>query len=283
MGVVMRDPSEIEVYLQYGVDFKRRRIYFGNAVGESEVTSESVGTAVRALDRMVYDDPSKPVEIHIASYGGDPYMALGLYDKIQELPCKVEFYGRGAIMSAAVIIMCACDERFLAENATVMLHEGSSDPGERNVTDLAISSEEDTRLNSLICGMLADRTFVSSPDFWLNIARRDLFISPSEALFLGLADRILPRRKRGNHRKAAAHLFKVNKPSRRQLQSIFNKLSSRVRNVDITNIVVRMPVEECEEVQPDGKQEVVQPELGDRGGRDGDGGGGPPGTEHEPA
>jgi len=252
----VRDPSELEIYLQYGIDFKQRRIYFGDTVGDSDVTAESVGTAVRAMDRMIDEDPSKTIQIHVASYGGDPYMALGLYDKIQEAPCKVEFYGRGAIMSAAVIIMCACDERFLAENATVMLHEGSSNPGERNVTDLAISSEEDARLNGLICGMLADRTFVSSSDFWLNIARRDLYISPSEALFLGLADRVLARRKRGNHRKAAAYLFKTNKPSKRQLQSIFNKLSSRVRNVDITNVTVRMPVEECEheETQADGKE-----------------------------
>jgi len=257
----MKDPTEMELYLQYGIDLKARRIYFSDPDSDTEITNRSVGLAIRAIDRMIQENPDKPIELHVMSYGGDPYAILGLYDKIQESPCKFEFHGRGGIMSAAVLLLCACDERIISANSTIMMHEGTTNLGEKSVTDLAINAEEDARLMRLIVDILASRTFVDSKEFWLNIARRDLYVSPQEALLLGLADKIEPYRKRGNFRQATAHLFKTCKPNKKQLKSIFSRLAHRVRNIDIQSVTIRLPQEEYEEQTP-----AVQAEEQQNGG-----------------
>src|SRR5271170_5768045 len=119
----MATQTELTDSLIHGIDLKTRRIYFGRFLDDGDdnpgdFTQASIELAIRALHKMSLDAPGKPIEIHMNSYGGDPYAMLRLYDEILSCPCQVKFYGGGAIMSAATWIMAVCDERYLYPNAT---------------------------------------------------------------------------------------------------------------------------------------------------------------------
>src|SRR5690606_29665264 len=148
------DKSDLTDSIVYGIDLKNRRIYFGVPLdwGSEDLggfTSASVELAIRAIHKMVSDAPGRPIEIHMNSYGGDPYAMLRLYDEILACPSQVKFYGGGAIMSAATWILVACDERYLHPNTTVMVHDGW-EIIEGNHTDNQIRAAQEKRLQELL-------------------------------------------------------------------------------------------------------------------------------------
>jgi len=198
--------TELTDNLAYGVDLKNRRIYFGvnldtHDVSEStDFTLSSVELAVRAMHRMATDAPGKPIELHMSSYGGDTYAMLKLHDEILACPCQIRFVGSGPIMSSASFIMAVCDERTLHPNAVVMVHELSDDQGRNKHTDIAINANENKRLMDQLCSIYEANSRMPK-EFWLDICQRDVYLTASEAVSLGLADKIVEPKKRGNLRK----------------------------------------------------------------------------------
>src|ERR1039458_9950262 len=93
LRIIMAEKTELTDLLAYGIDMKSRRIYFGVNLDQSDentfsdFTLGSVEAAVRAIHRMIIDAPGKPIELHMNSYGGDPYAMLRLYDEILSCPC----------------------------------------------------------------------------------------------------------------------------------------------------------------------------------------------------
>lgn len=249
----MKDTSLYDSYLQFGVDYQKRRIHFGNPALETDVDETSVSIAMRALEKMkdLKSGTAKTadIELHLATYGGDVYMGMALYDKIMETPCRIRFFGRGPIMSMGAWIMCACDERSVSENSTILLHEGSTDNGVNTVTGSAIDAEESTRLNELLAAILAKRTFVDSVGFWLGMMQKDLYITPKEALLLGLVDSVVPHIKRGRFRQGATLRSKKEKPTKKQLSQVIKKLRKRVHDLDVRAIDIRVPVDEEQEIE----------------------------------
>lgn len=249
----MAEKTDLVDILAYGVDLKNRKIYFGvnlDASEPSEATNfslSSVEYAVRALHRLSNDAPGKPIEIHMCSYGGDPYAMLRLYDQILTCPCQVKFYGSGAIMSAATWIMVACDERYLYPNTTVMVHDGS-DGWEGRHTDGQIMAAEMRRLQDLLYDIYAQNTRMPK-SFWQDVCQRDLYLTAQEAVVLGLADKIIEPRKRGNLRKVRYAALKK-EVDRKSLKKLITDIYSRINKVNIPKI-------ELNEV----KKEAADPNL----------------------
>ncbi len=232
----MAEKSELTDYLLYGVDLKERRIYFGVTLDIEEptdVTTASVELAVRALHRMAQDAPNKPIEIHMNSYGGDVYSMMRFYDEILACPCQVKFIGGGAIMSAASFIMAVCDERNLHPHATVMVHELSSWSDGRN-TDMQIDAGENKRLMDVMCDIYEKNSRMPK-EFWHDILQRDLFLSAGEAVSLGLADKVIEPKKRGNLRKARQNALKKT-PSNGDMRKLINDIYARLNKVKVPKI-----------------------------------------------
>jgi len=231
--------TEFEEILSHGVDFKNRRIYFGvdgdgEEVSGGEFSWESVEVVIRALHKMESDYKHGPIELHMSSYGGSTDEMLRLYDAIQDCNCQVKFYGSGKIMSAAAWIMAGCDERYLTPNTQVMLHKW------RGGTD---GTETDTKIEMDHCGgWLTDKLneiFADNsrfpPEFWEEVTKRDLYLTPEECILLGLADFIIPPKKRGNlRRKRIAAMNKsIDKGEMRKLVNDINKRIHRGKNLKI--------------------------------------------------
>lgn len=235
----MAEKTELTDNLAYGVDLKNRRIYFGvnldvaDEDGATGFTVASVEYAVRAMHRMASDAPNKPIEIHMCSYGGDVYAMLRLYDEIHACPCQIKFFGGGAIMSAATWIMAGCDERYLYPNARIMVHE-LSDAREGKHTDLKIAAEENIFLMERLTAIYAENSRMPQ-DFWMDVCQRDLHLTASEAVSLGLADKVLEPKKRGNLRKMRyASLKKEINP--KEMNKLIKDIYSRLNKVKIPKI-----------------------------------------------
>ena len=181
--------TEFDVTIDYGVDFKNRRIYFGTfADAHDEANGDfnwgSVEVAVRALHKMSTDYKNKPIELYMSSYGGSLDDMFRLYDAIQACPCQVKFYGSGMIMSAATWIMAGCDERYLTPNTQVMVHKWRTESFGGTETDLKIEMKHYTGwVTDTLNQIYADNSRMPF-EFWEEVTKRDLFLTPEEAITL---------------------------------------------------------------------------------------------------
>ena len=235
----MADKSDLTDNLINGIDLKARRIYFGVPLDWTEdspgnFSPASVELAVRSLHRMSLDAPGKPIEIHMNSYGGDPYAMLRLYDEILSCPCQIKFYGGGAIMSAATWIMMVCDERYLYPHATIMVHDGWSQPGDQKHTDMQVWAAEDKRLQDVLYDIYTANSRMPK-EFWQDVCQRDLYITASEAVSLGMADKLVEPKKRGNLRKMRQNALKKS-PDNTEMKRLLADIYSRINKVKVPKI-----------------------------------------------
>ena len=241
----MVERSETEDIFGYSVDLKNRRIYFGSLDSEvdGEINWNSVELCIRAIRKLATDFPKKPIELHMSSLGGDCYEALRLYDVIQSCTCQIKFYGSGSIMSSAVWIMAGCDERWLDPNTTVMIHKGSVISSDQSLVDREIDTEESKRLDKLMFNILAENSRMG-PEFWEDVAQRDIYLSADETIMLGLADKIVQPQKRGNLRKSRTYGLSQS-PDKRTLQKLIKTMYERIhKGRFLPKIQLHVPKEE---------------------------------------
>lgn len=254
----------MENYLVYGIHIQNRRIDFGppaNQIHEegNDIEYTSISLAIRAIDLMV-ELSSKPIELHMTCYGGDPEFMMALYDKIQESPVKFIFYGRGHIGSSAVWIMCGCDERYLSENTQVLIHNGSTlyeKNTEMKLTDSGIDYKNDARLQEKLNRILAQNSRMPKK-FWDAIVQRDCVINAQEAFTLGLIEGVIPSRKRGNFRQKRISVLSKH-PAPRTLKALSQKLMARISlPVAFKDLKVHVPKEKFESFEEyDNTDEVL--------------------------
>lgn len=235
----MATQSELTDLFEYGIDLKNRRIYFGYMSAEpdssTDFTQTSVELTIRALHKLISEN-TKPVELHISSFGGSIYDALRLHDEILASNVQVKFYGGGAIMSAATIIMVACDERYLHANARIMIHELSDSGDEARRSDIKINTQENEILHKTMCDIYANNSRMPS-EFWSDIMCKDVFISASEAVSIGLCDSIIESKKRGNLRKKRQAQFKKEVELKKLVKDIYDRTGrSRVPKIELNEV-----------------------------------------------
>lgn len=236
----MADKTELNDLLSYGIDLKNRRIYFGRPIETAEddpgdFSGTTVELAIRMMHKMAVDAPGKPIEIHMSSYGGDTYALLRLHDEILACPCQIKFFGGGAIMSAATWILACCDERYLHQNATIMVHDGSVFFDGKH-TDVQIGAAEDKRLQELLYDIYSNNTRMPR-EFWKEVCQRDLYLTAEEAIMLGLADKIVEPKKRGNLRKVR-YATQKKPPNSGELNKLVSRLYSRINKANVPKITL---------------------------------------------
>ena len=246
----MAEKSEIlENILLHGIDLKNRRIYFGAlSISEddegSDFTWRSVERAIRAIHIMEAEAPKKPIELHMCSSGGSTYALLRLYDAIQLSSTQIKFYGSGVIASAATWIMAGCDERYLYPNTRILIHDSS--PGgfaevPEKLSDRYIDTDEERRLQDRLNQIYVDNSRMPL-EFWNEMVKRDMWLSAEETISLGLADKIVEYKKRGNLRRMrVAQLQKA--PEGKEFNQLLKRLKDRVYMGKQLRIELHVPEE----------------------------------------
>lgn len=240
----MSKKTDVIEVVSSGIDSQSRRIYFGFTDYESDQDGFSFATVehvIRAIHKMASDNEKAPIELYMDSSGGDTYEMLRLYDTIQACPCQIKFFGSGTIASSATWIMAGCDERWLMPNTFIMLHKWSG-VTEGTEIDHKIQMDWGNRLTQQLNQIYADNSRMPI-EFWDDVTQRDLLITPEEAIMLGLADAIIPYKKRGNlRRKRIAVLNKAqdDKTMRKLVKDIYGRIH-RGKNMKFE---IHVPTEE---------------------------------------
>lgn len=183
---------------------------------------------------MADDNPHKPIELHMSSYGGDTYAMLRLHDFMLACPCQFKFYGGGPVMSSASFIMAASDERYLYENAVVMVHELSDDSGPAKYSDIKINASENDRLMDVLSDIYACNSRMPK-EFWMDVLQKDVYLTAREAVSLGLVDKIIEPKKRGNLRKVRqAALNKT--PDSKDMKKLVTDIYSRIGRAKVPKL-----------------------------------------------
>jgi ATP-dependent Clp protease, protease subunit len=239
---------ELTEIFDVGFDRKKRRIYFGTTKVEENddhgsVCWKSVEDAIRQMHVLVKDNARKPIEIHSYSWGGDVYAMLRMIDEIEACPCKVVFIGGGKIASAMTWIMAVCDERLLHKNTVVMLHDGV-DSVEGKHTDVQVDAKHGLDLQERIDKIFAHNSIMPF-EFWQDVLQRDVYMTAEETIQIGLADKIIEPKKRGNLRRSRIAL--MNKPrDAKEMKKLVKSMYERTNRKNMRKLELEIPKEQCD-------------------------------------
>jgi ATP-dependent Clp endopeptidase proteolytic subunit ClpP len=132
--------------------------------------------------------------IVIDSYGGAVYSLLGMVDIVKSCKIPVATIVSGKAMSCgAVLATCGTEGyRYIAPNATIMIHEVSSGAFGK-VEEIKVSSKETDRLNGLILKLMA-KNIGKTEHYIMDLIDQnrhaDWFLDADEAIKHNLANKI---------------------------------------------------------------------------------------------
>lgn len=182
MAVKKANSEDQQVYLHYGIDIKKRRLFL-----DDEIESFSVGLVFRAIDLMLDINKTDPITMVINSFGGSVYDGFLLYDALEELECELITHARGSVMSMALILFLIGDTRRMSKRSTAMAHSLSSGSS-GTVNEQEVDLKESKRLNNLLLDILADKT-QKTRKWWADkIKHEDFYIDNNKAKKLGITN-----------------------------------------------------------------------------------------------
>lgn len=188
--------KEALTQIDYGIDVESSTIYMFGDIADG--TLYDLVLRIRAVMYMRPEEKKNdPINIIINSDGGDVYEALGMIDYIQSLNIKVNTICRGRAMSAAALLLCAgTGVRAVSKNSTIMFHEMSSGIYGKS-SDMKANVQHMEKLEEILVSIMSDNSN-KDEKFWKDKTIKDYYLSPEEALELGVIDSIIePKNRRG--------------------------------------------------------------------------------------
>jgi ATP-dependent Clp protease protease subunit len=135
-------------------------------------------------------DHSLPILIYIDSYGGEIDSLTHMLDVMDSVPNNVITACIGKAMSCGAVLLSHGDQRFVAPNARVMIHQASG--GMRGTTnEIKTTLVELDRINAEMIKLLAKNTGKSVKAIKAIFDKNlDKYLTPKEVIKLGIADSI---------------------------------------------------------------------------------------------
>jgi ATP-dependent Clp protease protease subunit len=190
--------KEATTQMDYGIDVNASSVLLFGEIMDG--TLYDLITRIRAILHMREENfpkNSDPINLVINSTGGSVYEALGIIDYIQSLHVKVNTIVRGCAMSAAALILCAgTGIRAASKNSTIMFHEMSSDIYGKS-SDMKANVQHMEKLENILLDIMHTNS-KKDVEWWKTTTIKDFYITPVEALELGVIDTIIqPKHTRG--------------------------------------------------------------------------------------
>ena len=188
--------KEATTQMDYGIDVEASSVLLFGEIMDGSLYD--IITRIRAILHMRTDEhKNDPINLIINSDGGSVYEALGIIYYIQSLDVKVNTICRGRAMSAAALILCAgTGVRAASQYSTIMFHEISSDIYGKS-SDMKANVQHMEKLEEILLEILKSNSN-KEKDYWKNVTIKDYYITPKDALDMGVIDVIIPpKHKRG--------------------------------------------------------------------------------------
>lgn len=143
------------------------------------------------------DDPEAPIHFYINSPGGSVYAGLGIYDVMQYISCPVHTYCVGLAASMGSLLLTAGEEghRYSMPHSRIMIHQPLGG-AQGQCSDIQIQAKEIQDLKDQLNGIYINHSAKEmTMDKIVEATDRDNYLSPSEAIELGIIDQIIEKKK----------------------------------------------------------------------------------------
>jgi len=169
------------------------KVYFFKDVDRDSVAElcHQLEDAVRGLRTTfcVYPEVDRPpVHLYINSFGGDLFASIAAYSYLRQLRYPVFAHVVGCAMSGATLILLGCERRFVSKHAVILIHQlrtgfwGRHDELKDETLNADLMMEQ-------LRAIYGERTDMSKKE--VNaLLKRDLYLSPEQALRLGFVNDI---------------------------------------------------------------------------------------------
>lgn len=150
----------------------------------------------RELLALEEANPDAPIIAWINSPGGEVYSGFSIYDTIQFIKPRVITIvsGMAASMGSVISLAADKDDRLIFPRSKILLHQpliGGSISGP--ASDIAIHAKDIIDLKNKMHELYAERSGTSVEKF-IELMDRDRWVSPEEAIQLGLISKIIYKR-----------------------------------------------------------------------------------------
>lgn len=157
---------------------------------------DNMATLVTAqLLYLEAENPEKDIYLYVNSPGGSVTAGLGIIDTMNFVSpdvCTI-VYGQVASMGSAIATCGAKGKRLMLPNSRHMIHQVSAGTY-GNINDMIPTLEQVKSLNDLMMRILSEATG-QTVETIVNDTYRDKYMTASECVAYGLADRIIVNRK----------------------------------------------------------------------------------------
>lgn len=161
----------------------------------SEVTDAVASLICAQLLFLESQDPEQEINLYINSPGGSVTAGLAIYDTMRYItsPVTTVCMGRAASMGAFLLSAGKPGMRFALPNSQIMIHQPLGGY-QGQATDIEIHAREILRIKERLNRLLAEHSGQSYETI-VSATERDKFLTPEEALKLGIIDRVLVSRR----------------------------------------------------------------------------------------
>lgn len=158
---------------------------------DGEIRDDMADLVVAQLIFLESENPKKDINLYINSPGGSVTAGLAIYDTMQYIRPDVNTICIGQACSMASLILASGAEgkRSVLPNARVMIHQPYGG-AEGQASDIIVANRELQRIKKLTTEILSRHTGKSFDEI-STLIERDYYMNASEAVELGIADRVM--------------------------------------------------------------------------------------------
>lgn len=156
-----------------------------------EVNTNSAMSIIAQLLFLESEDDSAPITIYINSPGGSISDGLAIYDVMNKIKCPIQTVCTGMAASMGAFLLCSGSKgkRYALPNSCVMIHQPLGG-AKGQATEIEISYKRIMYLREKMYNIMSKNSNLSYEEM-AAACERDNYLTPEEALEMGLIDEII--------------------------------------------------------------------------------------------
>ena len=185
--IMTKDERGVERWYDLASRMLKDRIIFI----DDEINSVTASSIIMQLLTLESENRDAPITIYINSPGGSISDGMAIYDVMNKVKCPIitVCLGMAASMGAFLLSCGTRGKRYCLPNSTVMIHQPLGG-GRGQATEIEIIAKRILALRDKLYRIMSKNSNVDY-ETMANACERDNYLTPEEALQMGLIDKII--------------------------------------------------------------------------------------------